>query len=718
MSDLVIIVTDAGRAALVNAANNGTAPVVIAAAGVSSSVLAPTPQTAALPGEIKRIATLSGDVVSDDTIHLILRDESADQYTLRSLAFYLGDGTLFAVYGQALPIIEKSAQSMLLLAVDIRFADIDAAALSFGDTNFLNPPATTDRLGVVELATDAEATTGNDSQRAVTPKGLKTAVTSWLDGRFGEGAPSAFIKGLLTSASAVALRASLGLKSAALKDEGAGKGLDADLLDGQHGAWYSDIIARLGFTPANKAGDTFTGLVSLGTAVSEKLRLTGSDIPFISFYAADGATRFGYLQVRAEQTTLTNDAGNVVLHAAGSTRLTASLTGISVVGSIAATGGIASSQIAVNHSGANTNSLTLYNNSWGRALIFRAVSTGFLIDSSENLAGGARNLILQCGAVTAATLSPAGLVVVGSTTTSGSFYGEGASIGAGGIFSEGVIRAQKGLRVDPDYSGFLSLGRHSVAQGSSVIEIPSPSVNMDIQFSGTRKFRFNSAGGLSVGHDLTVANNLAVTGSATASGFYVDANFYMQRVGGGLTLSDIAFDAGDIIRFDRTANQFDFYISNNATFSIRPTAVVVGQNMSVSGALSATGAITRAGNKVWDAANDGAGSGLDADLLDGFDASAFARVTSASSNENGGYRVWSDGFKECWGTGFVSANGSTALTYPLTFSSWSKASVEGGNIDAGAQDNNPFISGSSLTSCTAYNAVDKSISVTWRAWGY
>ncbi|HML29829.1 MAG TPA: pyocin knob domain-containing protein, partial [Hyphomicrobium sp.] len=49
--------------------------------------------------------------------------------------------------------------------------------------------------------------------------------------------------------------------------DGAGSGLDADLLDGQHGSYYTDIPARLGYTPqaslgytpANKAGDTITG---------------------------------------------------------------------------------------------------------------------------------------------------------------------------------------------------------------------------------------------------------------------------------------------------------------------------------------------------------------------------------------------------------------------------------------------------------------------------
>lgn len=264
---LSITVTNAGRIALINAANTGTAPVTIAQVGLSATGVIPASAATALPGEFKRVSTFSGDVVADNTIHLIVRDEGSEIYTVRSFALYLADGTLFAIYGQAGVILEKSAQALLLLAIDIQFEDIDATTLTFGNTNFLNPPATTTTQGVVELATDDESTTGTDAQRAVTPKGMKTAVSSWLNTRFGNGAPSDFVKGLLTAANQAAMRLALGIKSAALKDEGDGNGLDADKLDGQQGAWYTDILARLGYTPLNKAGDTMTGPLTFAGAL-------------------------------------------------------------------------------------------------------------------------------------------------------------------------------------------------------------------------------------------------------------------------------------------------------------------------------------------------------------------------------------------------------------------------------------------------------------------
>jgi hypothetical protein len=233
---ITVIVTDAGRAALVNAENTGTDPVTIAEFGVSATAVTPLPTATALTGEIKRIATLSGDVVADDTIHLIVRDQSADAFTLRSFAFYLADGTLFAIYGQAGAILEKTAQSLMLLALDVKFGDIDAALLTFGDANFLNPPATETVQGVAELATQGESDAGTDDQRIVTPKKMKTSVLAWVASWFSD-----------------VWRAS---------NDGSGSGMDADLLDGQQGAWYADILARLGFTPANKAGDTFTGPIT------------------------------------------------------------------------------------------------------------------------------------------------------------------------------------------------------------------------------------------------------------------------------------------------------------------------------------------------------------------------------------------------------------------------------------------------------------------------
>lgn len=234
MSELQFVPTAAGRAALVNAENTGTLPVLVAAIGVTDQAFTATKNTSAIPGEIKRLATFSGDAVANDTIHVVVRDFDPVVYSMRGFGLYLADGTLFGSYGQADVIVEKSAQSTMLMAADIIFEDINAAEISFGDTNWLNPPATTTTPGVMELATPAEGLAGTDPARAVPPSVLKYV----LNQRFGADAPSAFIKPLLGLATAALVRTSLELGNASLRNTGAGNGLDADLLDGKHGAYY------------------------------------------------------------------------------------------------------------------------------------------------------------------------------------------------------------------------------------------------------------------------------------------------------------------------------------------------------------------------------------------------------------------------------------------------------------------------------------------------
>ncbi|MGE8234988.1 MAG: tail fiber domain-containing protein [Stenotrophomonas indicatrix] len=228
-------ITDAGFAKLVNPPNTGTNAVLITQIGLTSTAFAPSGDLTALPGEIKRVATFGGQAVGDDTLHVTIRDDSATAYSLRGFGLYLADGTLFATYGQTDPILEKSAASMLLLATDARFTDVDITQIQFGNAEFIYPPATTEVLGVVELATNTEAEDAADAQRAVTPRGLR----AFTDKRFGAAAPTALARTLLSAATTAAARTALELKGAALKDTGHGNGLDADTLDGKHASAFA-----------------------------------------------------------------------------------------------------------------------------------------------------------------------------------------------------------------------------------------------------------------------------------------------------------------------------------------------------------------------------------------------------------------------------------------------------------------------------------------------
>ncbi|TCW81016.1 phage tail protein [Burkholderia sp. SRS-46] len=170
MAGNLIQITDAGRAALVAAGNTGTVAHQVVEIGLGTAPFAFDKGMTALPNEHKRVKTFGGENVAPDTLHVVIQDDSTDNYSLYAFGLYLGTGVLFGVYVQSTPILEKSPAAMLLLASDIVFASIDAAQLQFGPATFLNPPATTERKGIIELATQAEVDDGNDDTRAVTPK--------------------------------------------------------------------------------------------------------------------------------------------------------------------------------------------------------------------------------------------------------------------------------------------------------------------------------------------------------------------------------------------------------------------------------------------------------------------------------------------------------------------------------------------------------------------
>jgi len=237
MPGLKLQVTNAGRAALINAPNTGTNAVLVSQVGIANTPFAASAALTALPSEIKRIDTVGGTITAADTVHVSVRDETTDVYDCYGFGLYLSDGTLFAVYSQPTLLLGKAAAAMMLLALDAVFTDIDVTQLTFGDTNFTDPAATTEVPGVVELATETEATSGTDKVRAITAFLLKKV----LDSRFGAGAPSEFVKGLLGLGTAALLRTALELKGAALKDEGDGKGLDADKLDGKHASDFAAV---------------------------------------------------------------------------------------------------------------------------------------------------------------------------------------------------------------------------------------------------------------------------------------------------------------------------------------------------------------------------------------------------------------------------------------------------------------------------------------------
>ena len=171
------LITDAGLAALVNAQQNGTLPLVFETVQFGSGKYTPTAAQTQLQTPFKTLSTIAGGAVGDNVIHIQISDVSADQYDVYEVGVFTDDNVLFAVYSQDTPIISKAANSQALLAIDFVVANASEDDIEVsGGTNFVNPPATTETAGVVKLATVSDAKAGLDSSKAVTPAGLGEAL--------------------------------------------------------------------------------------------------------------------------------------------------------------------------------------------------------------------------------------------------------------------------------------------------------------------------------------------------------------------------------------------------------------------------------------------------------------------------------------------------------------------------------------------------------------
>jgi len=128
----------------------------------------------------------------------------------------------------------------------------------------------------------------------------------------------------------------------------------------------------------------------------------------------------------------------------------------------------------------------------------------------------------------------------------------------------------------------------------------------------------------------TVSNTQLIAGIQTVSSSYGITFDYVATANNGqgtnFKVGDDAwigdYNTADSLKIKGQQNAANGYVS-------------FGSNTSQLGA-AGSGQLTYGGNIVWHAGNDGAGSGLDADLLDGLNSSEFARV-SAESYANSAY---------------------------------------------------------------------------------
>ncbi|GMM59907.1 gp53-like domain-containing protein [Novosphingobium pituita] len=292
MTSLVFHLTAAGVAAVTAAA--GSASTVIAQVGLTATAFDFAPTLTALPGEFKRLDGVAGTSAGDNIVHIEAFDNSQDTWTATGAGIYLSDGTLFAAISSPDPILSKAGLAFALVAFDVAFTAEIVENISFGNPAFTPPPATTQTRGLVELATVAEAQAGIDALRALTPQAAQAAILGWLltqDGA-GSGLDADLLDGQQGSYY-TDIAARLGYVPWGPTNDGAGSGLDADLLDGLDSSYFVNIPARLGYTPVNKAGDNVTGTFVFGTAGGNRAEARASGDLHTRTGPDRGILRFG-----------------------------------------------------------------------------------------------------------------------------------------------------------------------------------------------------------------------------------------------------------------------------------------------------------------------------------------------------------------------------------------------------------------------------------------
>ncbi|NVK42105.1 MAG: hypothetical protein HWE39_12765 [Oceanospirillaceae bacterium] len=187
---LKIKFTDAGKAALVNPANIGTAALDITHIEVGSATYNPDGSETDLQNSIKTLSTFGGDTVADNVIHVTIRDDSSDVYSLGEIGLRSGTGVLMGVIStQGEVITQKGPNDVLLLSADATLTEVDVSDLTFGAAEFIYSPATPTKKGIVEIADESEVDAGTPN-KAVDAYELKQLFTRLLTASLTDPNPS------------------------------------------------------------------------------------------------------------------------------------------------------------------------------------------------------------------------------------------------------------------------------------------------------------------------------------------------------------------------------------------------------------------------------------------------------------------------------------------------------------------------------------------------
>ena len=126
---LVPIITDAGLAAAFRADRTGLAA-EITHIGIGSVGYNPSPEDTTLRNEVARFPIADAEMASPTQAHMTALDDTDRQYWVRSVGFYLSDGTLFAAYSNPTqPLAFKVAGNTYLHAYYLQLTAVPVGSV-------------------------------------------------------------------------------------------------------------------------------------------------------------------------------------------------------------------------------------------------------------------------------------------------------------------------------------------------------------------------------------------------------------------------------------------------------------------------------------------------------------------------------------------------------------------------------------------------------------
>lgn len=173
---LMPVITQAGLQAVFKTSNLGLQAEITEIA-LGDQGWDPDNTATELKNERRRVSISGGERISPTQIHITaVEDGTQTEYWVREIGFYLSDGSLLAIWShKTQPLAYKANGVDLLLAFDMLLTALPAESVIVNGTGGVNlPPATTTKLGVMSFATETQSKAGTVTDKAVTPKGVRS----------------------------------------------------------------------------------------------------------------------------------------------------------------------------------------------------------------------------------------------------------------------------------------------------------------------------------------------------------------------------------------------------------------------------------------------------------------------------------------------------------------------------------------------------------------